>query len=154
MDQRSSQRKRTILDGRIIFNNRSSVISCTVRDLSETGARIAFGHVISIPLEFEMEVPKRGLSVTARVMWSNGNEHGVMFIDGQNAGAGEAPEEAAEGAQAAHRSQAERSAAEAAIVQAILDEAQRQIARAMGIPAETIRLKLDIDPARTAPEKN
>src|SRR3712207_2118031 len=48
MDQRSSQRKRTILDGRIVFNKRSSVINCMVRDLSDTGARIAFGHVLDI----------------------------------------------------------------------------------------------------------
>jgi hypothetical protein len=147
MDQRSSNRKRTILDGRIIFNNRGSVISCAVRDLSDTGARIAFGHTIPIPSEFEIEIPKKGIAVLARVMWSNGNEHGIMFTNGLQ-DAGDDPRASEEETRPQTSSVPVPSAEEAEILQKILDEAQHRIARAMGAPADAIRLKLEIDPVR------
>jgi hypothetical protein len=154
MDQRSSKRSRTFLDGRIIFNNRSSVINCTVRDLSDAGARIVFGHAILIPTEFEFEIPRKGLSVWARVMWSNGREHGVKFTTGFQA------KEFSEAPQVLNESQLqdsgvlERTSPDAAIIQTILDDAQHQIARAMGAPADTIRLKLEIDLVRAGVQKH
>ena len=39
MEKRKSSRARSLLAGRIIFNNRTSVIDCTVRDISDTGAK-------------------------------------------------------------------------------------------------------------------
>jgi hypothetical protein len=78
--RRSSPRKRTLLQGQIVFNDRFSLIECVVRDLSATGARIAFPHLIEIPPEFELEIPKKSLSLRSRVMWSNGKEHGIRFV--------------------------------------------------------------------------
>lgn len=80
MDQRSSERARTFLSGRIIFNNRASLIDCIVRDLSSGGARIAFEHPIDIPKEFELEIPRRNISAPARIIWSDAKEHGVTFL--------------------------------------------------------------------------
>lgn len=80
-DRRRSKRARTFLDGRIILNNRNSVIDCTVRDLSETGAKITFAHTVQIPSEFELSIPRRGLVVRARVMWTKGKDLGITFID-------------------------------------------------------------------------
>ncbi len=84
-DNRSSQRRRTVLTGRVVFNNRSSVLDCTVRDLSETGARISFAAVSELPPEFELEIPNKGQRVQARLMWSRGATHGVMFVQDQKA---------------------------------------------------------------------
>ena len=39
-DRRSSKRRRTVLTGKVLFNNRASVFDCTVRDLSDTGDQI------------------------------------------------------------------------------------------------------------------
>ena len=72
MEHRRSPRTRTILQGRVVFNNRFSLIECTVRDLSETGAQITFSHPVSLPPELELEIPKKGLSTRAKVMWSRG----------------------------------------------------------------------------------
>ncbi|MBL0406313.1 PilZ domain-containing protein [Microvirga aerilata] len=80
-ERRSSRRWNTFLNGRIVFNNRCSVLSCTVRDLSETGARISFADVSALPEEFELEIPNRGMRVYGRLMWSRGATHGVMFFD-------------------------------------------------------------------------
>jgi hypothetical protein len=48
----------------------------------------------------------------------------------------------------------ERTAADTAIIQQILDAAQHQIARATGAPADTIRLKLEIDLAQAGVKKH
>ncbi len=78
-ERRSSRRWRATLKGRIVFNNRFSVLDCTVRDLSDTGAGISFADVSAIPPEFELEIPNRGLRVQGRLIWSRGANHGVMF---------------------------------------------------------------------------
>ncbi len=78
-ERRSCRRWRATLKGRIVFNNRYSVLDCTVRDLSDTGAGISFADVSAIPPEFELEIPNRGLRVQGRLMWSRGTNHGVMF---------------------------------------------------------------------------
>ena len=82
MDERRSRKRwHTILRGRIISLNRHSLIECTVRDLSDTGARIYFADVSAIPSEFEIEIPNRGLRAQARLMWSRGANHGIMFLN-------------------------------------------------------------------------
>jgi hypothetical protein len=60
----------------VVFNNRFSLIECTVRDLSDTGAQIAFAHPVTLPPEVELEIPRKELSTRARVMWSDGKTHG------------------------------------------------------------------------------
>src|SRR6478609_8266252 len=81
MEKRNSTPTRCLLTGRIIFNNRTSVIDCTVRDISDTGARIIFAQLVLVPAEFDLDIPKRGPAVHVHLMWSKGNEHGVMFGD-------------------------------------------------------------------------
>ena len=78
-ERRASKRWRTVLKARILFNNRSSVLDCAVRDLSETGARIYLADTSELPATFELEIPNRGLRVQGCVVWSRGANHGVMF---------------------------------------------------------------------------
>lgn len=85
MDQRASERARTLLAGRVIFNDRSSVIDCIVRDLSSGGARIAFDYPVSIPDRFELEIPRRNISTPVRITWSDAREHGVAFLTAEQA---------------------------------------------------------------------
>jgi hypothetical protein len=167
MDQRSNKRKRTILDGRIVFNNRFSLIECTVRDLSDTGARIAFSHPIKIPSTFELEIPKKRLSRWACAVWSNGKEHGVMFTEVPQVDiVSEAPpsleqaqpqdtntpEQAvsntstsAEEVQPQGSNFSEQAGSDAAKLQEILEETRRRIAEITGVPTDNVRLKLKID---------
>jgi len=136
--RRSSNRVRTLLVARIVFNNRFSLIECTVRNLSETGARIAFSHPVEIPPEFELEIPSRKISVRAKVVWSNGKEHGVTFIKGaQDAALGDLSR------RAIHQDQI-ASEAEMGRVEEILNEARDRIAQVMGLPSETVKLRLEI----------
>jgi hypothetical protein len=80
-ERRSTKRWHAALKARILFNNRSSVLDCTVRDLSSTGARIYFADVSAVPPEFELEIPNRGMRAQSRLMWSRGANHGIMFLD-------------------------------------------------------------------------
>jgi len=133
--RRSSNRLRTLLEARIVFNNRFSLIECTVRNLSQTGARIAFPHPIEIPPEFELEIPKRKISVRAKVVWSDGKEHGIRFIEG---GQDAAPEDG--------RTQREQTAsdAERRSVEEILNETRHRIAQVMGVSPDAVKLSLEI----------
>jgi PilZ domain len=79
-ERRSSRRWHAALRARIVFNNRSSVLDCTVRDLSDTGAGISFAGISPLPTEFELEIPNRGFRVHGRLIWSRGTNHGVMFL--------------------------------------------------------------------------
>jgi hypothetical protein len=81
-ENRLSNRRRTVLKGQVVFNNRASAIDCTVRDLSDTGARIVFADVFLPPPEFELEIPSRDLQVQARLVWSRGATHGIVFAEG------------------------------------------------------------------------
>ena len=51
-ERRSIYRRRALKTGKIIFNDRQSVIDCVVRDESDAGARLKVGGVLGIPDEF------------------------------------------------------------------------------------------------------
>ncbi len=84
-ERRNSERKRTLLQGRVVFNSRFSTIECIVKDLSGTGAQIAFEHPTEIPRQVELEVPSKGLTVQAEVRWSKDKRHGLMFLNAGSA---------------------------------------------------------------------
>jgi hypothetical protein len=132
--RRASIRLRTLLEGRVMLGSRVSPVECTVRDISETGARITFGKPVPLPPEFELQVPKRKISRQVRVVWSNEKSHGLMFVEGQDAGG---PEEAYAGAKPA--------ASESPEIPAILAEARARIAQHLGVPVDAVRLKAEID---------
>ena len=140
MDRRNSTRKRSLLNGRIVFNNRCSVIECTIRDISETGAKISFAYPTPIPAEFELDIPSKGPPVRARVMWSNGKECGVLF------GGGTGTSVASRGTDT-KETPATTGRTEDLVphdVQPILNEARQQIARLVGVPVDAVKLTVEI----------
>ena len=147
MEHRRSQRKRTILQGRVVFNNRFSLLDCIVRDLSETGAQVAFAHPVTLPLEIELEIPTRGLSALARVMWSNGKNHGLMFLGSwdEQASSGSSPPPAEPATLNTSPPQEVEADGDGLTIQDALEEARLRIAYIAGVPPETVRLKLEID---------
>jgi hypothetical protein len=77
---RPSIRRQTNLAGRILTDKGRAPIECTVRDLSDGGARIEVRDETLLPYEFELEVPDINLLVRTRVAWTSGNGYGLMFI--------------------------------------------------------------------------
>ena len=135
MDQRrASIRSRTLLEGRVLLGSRVSPVECTVRDISETGARITFVDPVPLPPEFELQVPKRKIARQVRVVWSNEKSHGLMFVEEQGAGR---PAAASAGVKP--------EMPESPEIPAILAEARARIAQHLGIPVDAVRLKAEID---------
>ena len=146
MDQRRSRRARTLLQGRVVFNNRFSLIECVVRDISDTGAQISFSHPVELPPELELEIPKKGLSTQAKVMWSDGKNHGLMFIGGALEATHDSSPALPESDTPGRSSPQEASISTPPDrIQDVLEEARRRIAQLAGVPADTVRLKLEID---------
>lgn len=137
--RRASQRSRTLLEGHIVYNNRLSRMECTVRDLSETGARIVFAQPVKVPAEFELQIPKKKLVRRAQVIWYDGQNHGVMFLDSGPEAAADAPSARPGEAKALAQSR------EASTIPEILDDARHRIARLLGVPVDLIQLKVEID---------
>jgi PilZ domain len=79
--RRASERFYTELAGQIVSADGFSSVECIVWDISTTGARIRSSHPAEIPLTFELQVPEEEASAQVRLIWSTGNEHGVMFVD-------------------------------------------------------------------------
>lgn len=73
-------RVRSFIGGEILHSNGSSKTQCTIRDISETGARIEVPVSITIPDHFELVVPLKNLREKSRIVWRQGNEIGVVFI--------------------------------------------------------------------------
>ncbi len=78
--RRSSIRRQINVAGRILTDKRRTPLECTVRDLSDSGARIDVREEALLPYEFELEVPDMNLMVRSRVAWANGKGYGLMFI--------------------------------------------------------------------------
>ena len=79
-ERRLKKRWRTVSKGQVVFNNRSSVMDCSVKNLSDIGANLVFPDVSLLPQDFELDIPSRNLRVQARLIWSQGATHGVMFV--------------------------------------------------------------------------
>ncbi len=78
-DNRSEFRRRTLKSGKIVFNEQSSVIDCTIRNLSDTGCQIIVLNHNDIPTAFELLLPSSGEKYQCEIIWRKGNEAGVKF---------------------------------------------------------------------------
>ena len=77
-DARGSRRSRTLRAGRVLLNDRST-IDCTIRDMTDTGARLRFGALVPLPEECRLLLPSDGTVVPIRVIWQNSDSAGVAF---------------------------------------------------------------------------
>ena len=78
-EQRQAARSKRLKEGRVVFNNKRSVMSCIVRDASKFGARVTIGEPYLVPFVFQFMVagdePR-----TARKIWVRQNEMGLQFV--------------------------------------------------------------------------
>ncbi len=79
-DRRIAPRMRCLLQGRMVFNYKGSTLDCLVRNLSQTGARLAFNDPVALPHEFELVIEAQGVTYNARLVWSTGTAAGIRFI--------------------------------------------------------------------------
>jgi hypothetical protein len=76
-ERRNNERRRRLKSGTIVFNNATSVYSCTVRNVSKTGACLMVASPLTVPAEFELmtEGDRRPCTVT----WRRPDRIGVKF---------------------------------------------------------------------------
>jgi hypothetical protein len=79
-DARIASRRRMLKAGVIAYNDRHVTISCTVRDISATGARLRVEGSVSAPDTFELMIPLDGLEASCQVMWRANSDIGVRFL--------------------------------------------------------------------------
>ncbi|SDA31708.1 hypothetical protein SAMN02799622_05081 [Methylobacterium sp. UNC378MF] len=78
-DRRAAPRRRTLLEGRIELAG-GGVIDCTIRNMSDGGARLKVVSVIGVPDAFVLAYGA-GQRRPARITWRQETELGVAFGD-------------------------------------------------------------------------
>jgi hypothetical protein len=76
-NRRRHDRHRTLKAGKIMFNHRTSVVDCSVRNLSMGGACLEVDSVIGIPETFDLAV--EGAQHCCVMKWRSANRVGVSF---------------------------------------------------------------------------
>jgi PilZ domain len=76
---RSTPRSRVLKGAKIVSLNNWSVADCTVRDLSETGAKIICGDQAAVKNEFRFLLPAENTIRPAKVVWRRDDLLGIEF---------------------------------------------------------------------------
>ena len=76
---RAERRSRTLKEGLVSFNRKSSGFPCQVRDLSRSGAKLQFDDPPALPSSFYLHIPIDGEAYPAEVRWTRGLTIGVRF---------------------------------------------------------------------------
>jgi len=79
-EKRSHLRRRALKGAKIVFNHRASVIDCTVRDLSQGGARLQVTTPVGLPAVFDLVFDSDNTSLPCRLVWQTKQEVGVEFV--------------------------------------------------------------------------
>jgi PilZ domain len=77
-ERRDRTRTRCLLGAKIEYNNRQSVMDCTIRDHSDGGMRIKLPQAAPLPAEFDLHVVDRGQKHRMRVKWRSGDDIGLV----------------------------------------------------------------------------
>ena len=79
-EHRSARRKHALKGARIIFNHGSSSFSCTIRDLSDGGAKLVVNSMVAIPSTFDLRFDDGSSPQHCSVQWTSGTAIGVRFM--------------------------------------------------------------------------
>jgi PilZ domain-containing protein len=81
LEKRTQLRKRVLLAAKISFN--MTVADCSVRDLSEAGARLHAPSVLGLPDEVHLLIMREGLVIHARRVWAQFPAFGLKFLSAE-----------------------------------------------------------------------
>ncbi len=79
-EARRSERLKSLLRARIIFNGGNSTIECLIKNVSAHGMRLELADGLAVPAEFDLEVPHKGRVYRARLVWRGDGIVGVAFV--------------------------------------------------------------------------
>src|SRR5262245_45875414 len=78
-ERRQTQRGRTFLGGKIWTHRRRAVITCTVRNISDTGCCRQVESIVGVPPVFDLQIDGENDTRTCAVVWQSDNRVGVAF---------------------------------------------------------------------------
>jgi hypothetical protein len=78
--RRHAIRQKTLIGAQVVFNDLMSTYNCTVRDLSETGARVKLNAPVQVPQAFMLRFSD-GRVRQCKVRRRNALELGIEFLD-------------------------------------------------------------------------
>lgn len=79
-ERRTSPRTRVLKKGKLIHPNNVSVFDCTIRDISDTGARLTCEQTGLLPNELQLMFHAIREVRYVRVVWRRPGELGVQFL--------------------------------------------------------------------------
>jgi len=81
MERRHQTRSRTLKSAHILLNRHHSVIDCTVRNLSPSGACLNVESTLGIPETFDLMFDADKSIRTCHLVWHKEKQIGVEFDD-------------------------------------------------------------------------
>ena len=82
MDERRQDQRNKVIFGGIASTDAPAPKDCTVRDISDHGARVEFKPGAAVPKDqMSLSIARKGKSFLAKVIWWRDNIVGVAFTD-------------------------------------------------------------------------
>lgn len=81
-EARAAPRRRALKAGIIAFQGHFITYRCTVREISDTGARIRVDDVLLIPDNFDLLIELDAVEYSCNVVWRRQNDIGIRFTSG------------------------------------------------------------------------
>ena len=78
-ERRPKTRKRVLLTGIIAYDDGAHSFHCTIRNLSESGARLAVANSTFFPSNFYLINIRDRVAYDAKLVWNKSSEIGVTF---------------------------------------------------------------------------
>ena len=78
-DKRSAPRQRVLKAAKIITMDNTSVVDCTVRNLSDAGAQLIIEKSVRMPEEFQFFLANGDTVCDAVLAWHRGDRVGLKF---------------------------------------------------------------------------
>lgn len=72
---------RAFMAARILFNKDMMQLDCTIRNLSEGGAKLQISGAVTLPDEFDLLIPQKNQRRRARLCWRQDDACGVRFLE-------------------------------------------------------------------------
>ena len=80
VEKRSEQRQRTLKSAKAVYNGGHSVLDCSIRNLSDSGAKLETMDPADLPESFVL-LFQDGRKRPVEMIWQTANRFGVRFVD-------------------------------------------------------------------------
>lgn len=78
-ERRQRPRQRVLKGALLVFGDLARTFDCTIRNLTETGAKVVLASTLGTPTAFYLLIRNEGRMVPARAIWRTETEIGIEF---------------------------------------------------------------------------